>query len=710
MFRYVFVLLFTGLMASVVCAELQPVPTSVEQLKANLTELTDSNINKLAIYTELVKQTRRSSPEQALEYAKLGLALHQRHSWPGQKALLLGYVTKIHLERRQLKLAESLIEQGLEFSHLGQDAEALSVNLFNQALLYQLRNQLVLAINSYQKLEALYKETGDVKQLAATFNNIGIIHFKLGNFDDALKSYQLAVPLYQEAQNPVHHANTVMNIGEVFYLIKDFRQARENYLVGLSMINENLAPLSFVEGQQRLGMLYQELGLFDLALNHFNIAMEVAQSNALNGSQIALNFELIKLAAETKNNLLLEQSLANAQSLLLADEQGEQSISMNYFRAFVAAEKKDWQSAEKSIDKLFDNPLYEPRYFILQDALTLAFEIKSQLGKAGQANAMILQSFEHYKAQQKQSRDSQLSQYAQLYKIKQKEHQLINLQQQSALQENEKLKAEQNSRLMLFVFIIVCLVLVMLIVVSWLKARGLRRENQLSNELMEQKKQFFADISHELRTPLTVFKLKMEELEYDIADDPKTVYKLLHERIDSFNALIKDISLLAQNDKGELELMLEDVELVSFFQQAGEELQILATKHNLQVKFDMRLSEGLVAQFDRARVRQVLMNLFSNACRYTASPGQIVFTVKQQQNQLCWRIEDSSPGLEPEQCEKIFNRLYRADKSRSRKLGGSGLGLSICRDLVGAHKGRIRAKQSQLGGIKVSTDIPLRQR
>ena len=611
------------------------------------------------------------------------------------------------MERGQLKLAEQLIEQGLEASHLGQDSEALSINLFNQAILYQLRGQLVLALSSYQKLETIYKDIGDVKQLAATFNNMGIIYFKLGNLDGALRSYELAIPLYQEAQDRIHHANTVMNIGEIFYLLKDYPQARENYAAGLAMIDPESAPLSYLEGQQRLGMLYKDLGLYELAQEHFKKGMQLAQTNQLAVSQITLYFELIKFAASTNNVKLMNQSLSAAESLLTSDAQNDLLMSMNYFRAFVAAKQNDWSTAEKSIDELFEKQLYEPSYFMFQDALNLAFRVKSQLGKAEQANTMILRSFERYKKKQKQSRNSQLSQYAQLYKIKQKENQLVSLQQQATLQENEKLKAQQDSRYLTFIFVVVCLLFFMLVLISWLRGRNLRRENELSNELMEQKKQFFADISHELRTPLTVFKLKMEELEYNIADDPKSVYKLLHERIDSFNGLINDISLLALNDKGELELLKQSINIAEFFTQAGTELQTLASQHELAVTLDIQIPSGQTAEFDRDRIRQVLVNLFSNACRYTISPGQIKFTVKVQNGQLCWRLEDSSPGLNVSQCEKIFNRLYRADKSRSRKLGGSGLGLSICRDLISAHDGRIRAKPSDLGGIKVSAEIPL---
>ncbi|MBO9491467.1 tetratricopeptide repeat protein [Endozoicomonas sp. G2_1] len=678
-------------------------------LEADLERLANTDVSKLAVYTELVKLIRRTDPQQALKYGEQGVALHFQHNAAGEHAKLIGYLTKIYLERGQLDVAAEMIERGLELANKSGDTLALSVNLFNQALRYQLSNQLILAISSYQALETVYQDLADNARLASTYNNLGIIYFKLGNFDQALRAYQKALPLYSEQTNSSHYANTLMNIGEVFYWLNDYRQAEQNYLLGLEQIDPQSAPLSHLEGKQRLGMLYLAQKRFVIAREHFERALELALIHELTSTQITLYFELIKLAAETNDTLLMQSSLVSAEQLMPLQTKSELLTSIDYFRAFVASYNGDWQRAEQSIDRLFNNKLFKPRYFVLQDAFSLAFKIKARLGKAEQANELILKSFNHYQQHQEDNRDIQFSQYAQLYKTDQKEHQLAVLKQQATLQENERLKAQQTATVKTFVFVLISLILLMLVLVFSMKTRSLRRENQLSNQLMSEKKQFFADISHELRTPLTVFKLKMEELEYDIADDPKTVYKLLHERIDSFNCLINDISLLALNDRGELELDRETFALQHFFERRAAELQVLAERHSLSVQINIRLSAWHNATLDGARIRQVLTNLFSNACRYTNSPGNIVFTVEVNNDELLWSIEDSSPALEPEQYQKIFNRLYRADKSRSRKLGGSGLGLAICRDLICAHHGSISAEPSSLGGVKVSVNIPLNQ-
>lgn len=688
-------------------AQSQSSELSGEQVISELNELPATDRRRIPLLVNAVQQLRRSEPDTAIEYAEQGFQLLQNSPWPEQEAFLAGYLAKIYLERRELEVAERLITRGIEAATESANEDTLAINLFNQAIKYQLSNELVLALNVYQELQKIYLKSNNLARLASTYNNVGIIEQKLGNIERALISFQKALPIYKKGKNTVHLANTTMNIGQIFYFLKDYPQAEQNYLAGLALINQESAPLSFAEGHQRLGILYRETGQYDKSQFHLNTGISVMQTFNLNGALISNYFEQIRLAEKKKDLELLNFAIARAEQLLTKDTSLETFLSANYFRALVAAINQDWLAAELHIDALFENELYQHRYFELQDALELAFKIKNTLGKADEANTMLLRSFKHYQAQQKLSRDSQLSQYAQLYKTNEKERALTLLKKQAIMQENQWLKEQQQSRLYLFLSVVSGLLLLSFVVFAWQRHRRLTRENELNYQLMAEKKQFFADISHELRTPLTVFKLKMQELEYDIAEDPQSVYQLLYDRIDSFNHLINDISLLAQNDEGKMELNFERVSLLEFFQMRVDDLKTLAKKHRLSVSSSLCLTPLDVGNFDAARMRQVLCNLFSNACRYTTAPGQIQFLVSIHRQNLQIVIEDSAPNLTDEQLDKVFDRLYRADKSRSRKLGGSGLGLSICKSLIKAHGGEIHAFQSQLGGVKISIDLPV---
>ena len=117
--------------------------------------------------------------------------------------------------------------------------------------------------------------------------------------------------------------------------------------------------------------------------------------------------------------------------------------------------------------------------------------------------------------------------------------------------------------------------------------------------------------------------------------------------------------------------------------------------------------EPLVAFADPQRIQQLLLNLLHNSLNYTNSPGQVQVSLTRTGNsaQLC--IDDSAPGVDEAQHEKLFERLYRAESSRSRDTGGAGLGLSICRNIVAAHGGQISIGNSPLGGPQVRIQLPL---
>jgi two-component system sensor histidine kinase BaeS len=112
---------------------------------------------------------------------------------------------------------------------------------------------------------------------------------------------------------------------------------------------------------------------------------------------------------------------------------------------------------------------------------------------------------------------------------------------------------------------------------------------------------------------------------------------------------------------------------------------------------------------DPERLHQLFLNLFNNSINYTQAPGKIRASLSTHEQQIVFIIEDSAPGVEPALHEKLFERLYRAESSRSRETGGAGLGLSICRNIVEAHAGQINIDTSELGGLKVSVCLPLQE-
>jgi two-component system sensor histidine kinase BaeS len=110
---------------------------------------------------------------------------------------------------------------------------------------------------------------------------------------------------------------------------------------------------------------------------------------------------------------------------------------------------------------------------------------------------------------------------------------------------------------------------------------------------------------------------------------------------------------------------------------------------------------------DAGRLKQLFSNLLENTLRYADAPGTLIIGQEMAANRLLFYFEDSGPGVPEESLERLFDRLYRVDRSRSRAKGGSGLGLSICKSIINALGGEIRAINGKSGGLRIEVELPL---
>jgi len=172
--------------------------------------------------------------------------------------------------------------------------------------------------------------------------------------------------------------------------------------------------------------------------------------------------------------------------------------------------------------------------------------------------------------------------------------------------------------------------------------------------------------------------------------------------------LIKDIYQSAQFDNDVLTLDKQPVDVNLLIAEIVEEFQpMYATK--LQSLTFSACAHNTVCFVDPARIRQVLFNLLRNSHFYTSNEGRTQVYFESDEGHMQVTVEDSFPGVAEQDLEKIFERLYRCEGSRSRDHGGSGLGLAICQQIIRAHGGNVSASHSELGGVAISLYIPFEE-
>jgi len=215
---------------------------------------------------------------------------------------------------------------------------------------------------------------------------------------------------------------------------------------------------------------------------------------------------------------------------------------------------------------------------------------------------------------------------------------------------------------------------------------------------------FLADVSHELRTPLTVIKGNVGLMRRMNTVDEETLVSIDQEA-NRLTRLVGDLLLLAQAETGKLPMQKEALELDSLLFEVIQEMHILAGD-----KLMLKLSEidQIQIQGDRDRLKQVLLNLVSNAIQYTPEGGEINLSLSKVGKEVHLVIRDTGPGIPAEDLPHIFDRFYRTEKSRTRsKTSGFGLGLSIAYWIITNHDGNIDVKSIEGNGTTFTISLPL---
>ena len=234
--------------------------------------------------------------------------------------------------------------------------------------------------------------------------------------------------------------------------------------------------------------------------------------------------------------------------------------------------------------------------------------------------------------------------------------------------------------------------------------------NTLSSSLQKlesARRMWIAQISHELRTPLAVLRGEFESIEDGARQATPEVMASLREEVMQLIRLVGDLHTLSMADLGQLHCEFTRGDVASVVQRVAKRFEARA----LQVGLTLTMEAGpdLAVSWDFGRIEQVLGNLLENALRYTHAPGRVVISWQKAGPGVRLVVEDSAPGVAPQDLAQLFEPLFRADSSRARRGGehGSGLGLSIAQAIVTAHQGGIWAKTSDLGGLAVTVDLPL---
>ena len=236
-----------------------------------------------------------------------------------------------------------------------------------------------------------------------------------------------------------------------------------------------------------------------------------------------------------------------------------------------------------------------------------------------------------------------------------------------------------------------------------------RTFNAMADQLQrgeQQRVRLMSDVAHELRTPLSNVQGYLEAMRDGVLTATPAAIDVVHQQAMHLGRLVEDLGLISQADAGALSLDFEESSLVELAASLVEAFRPASEGKGIALRLAASPELPMV-RMDRTRIAQALGNLLDNGVRHTPEGGEVVVSVGQVGDCVQVSVEDTGEGIPEEELEQVFDRFYRVDPSRSRATGGTGLGLTIARQLVEAHGGTIRAEGRPEGGSRFVFELPV---
>ncbi|MFT6842745.1 MAG: two-component system phosphate regulon sensor histidine kinase PhoR [Psychroserpens sp.] len=216
----------------------------------------------------------------------------------------------------------------------------------------------------------------------------------------------------------------------------------------------------------------------------------------------------------------------------------------------------------------------------------------------------------------------------------------------------------------------------------------------------EYRKEFLGNVSHELKTPLFTVQGYLETLLDGAIHDENVNEKYLNRASKGLERLIyivNDLDMITKLEVGDLQLTIAEFDIVELVESVFDLLEMKAAKKKISLIFDIDYNEPIMVTADKERIQQVLSNLIVNSIKYGEDKGTTEVSIENLiKNKVIVRVTDNGEGISKANLPRLFERFYRVDKSGSRKVGGSGLGLSIVKHIIEAHDEKIYV-ESELG-------------
>ncbi len=561
----------------------------------------------------------------------------------------------------------------------------------------------------YEAREALlesleiYTELNDREMIADLTKELGWLSREQSNYEEAFQYLFRALKIAKEEGKKELEAQIYNSIGGVYREQKQYDKAIDHYKTALSIVEELDVKAGISACLTNLAGVYRFTGEYDksLELHRQSLSIKKEIGDKLGEARVLNNLGILHNSLE--NYDIAEQRLIEV--VKIAEEVGDKKMKedVQLGLAEAAFGQGDIQRSIDIANRLasIKNPNDELEISVL--VRKFLFKAYGELGNYEMAHKNALEWQTLSDSLYNQNMLAITNDMEAKYQNEQKSNQIALLASEKELQalQLKKRRNERNAIIALAFFILILGGLV------YNQYRIKQKSNRELRELNRMKSNFFANISHEFRTPLTLIKGPIDKL----AQNPEERLeqqdiKMIRRNTNRVLGLVNQMLELSKIDQNKLDLKPTEGDIFKCLRAAAASFNSHAAQRHMDYRVDIP-NEPLWAAFDRDKLEKIVYNLLSNAFKFSEDGELITFKTQYENGELSIQISDSGRGIPQEKLPFIFDRFYQVDSSTTKDREGSGIGLSLSKDLVELMDGTITASSEEGKGTYFIVQLPI---
>lgn len=648
-------------------SEFRAQSNSIDSLRSVL-DGASNNETKSKIYYQVLDKIQEIGPRDAILWMNEIVAFGENT----KDSLLIGRALRIKggalQDMEDFLSASAVLEKSIGFIRNKNDRELTKAHN-NLGLTLHRIGRSDKALESLFKALKISESAGLEKEQSSVLNNIGMVYSDLTRFDTALEYYFKSLSIKRKIQDKLSEAQTLNNIALVYEGREEFELALDYYFQSNQICASLNDPYGLALTHSNIGGVYGQLNQFSKALEFYNKAIPV---------QIELNNEW-GLAFSYKG-------VANV------------NLKMKNYGVALDYAKKALAIAEKLKANILLRDVYS--------SLTEIYKAKSDF-KSALACYELHKSFEDSLSNEQVQ--AQITRLATEYEYDKK---ILAKDQENLAKEMEQKQVLKNRTYQLNVLIGAFIGMIAFVIVVLVNRKKIQRSKEMADAASLAKSEFLTNMSHEIRTPLNaVIGFSDLLIRTDLGENQRQYAQTVHQSANSLLDIINDVLDFSKIESGKMELDLSRTDLLDLKKQIQTIVSYSAFQKGLELNFNIEGEVPRYVQSDSVRLRQILVNLMSNAIKFT-SQGSVtlkldLISTNDQKVTLRFSVIDTGIGIEPSKQKKIFDAFSQADTSTTREYGGTGLGLTISNKLLALMGSNLKVESEMNRGSIFYFDIKL---